>query len=71
MATGDGVKELRHLQEATRKIITDVVAGEIPPQTSAVVNEAVQLLLDLIDLEDKLERRAATHERVQPHQCPL
>jgi hypothetical protein len=41
-----------------------VVAGEIPPQTGAVVNETVQLLLDLIDSEDKLERRAATYERV-------
>jgi hypothetical protein len=38
MSTGDRVKELRHLQEATRKIITGVVAGEISPQTGAVVN---------------------------------
>jgi hypothetical protein len=64
MSTGDRVKELRYLQEATGKIIIGVVAGEIPPRTGAVVNDAVQLLLDLIDLEDKLERRAATHERV-------
>lgn len=33
-----------------------MVAGEILPLTGAVLNDAVQLLLDLIDLEDKLPR---------------
>ena len=55
MATGDRVRELQHLQAAARRVIDGVVSGEIPPQTGAVVNDAIQVYLELIDLEDKLE----------------
>jgi len=49
------VRELQHLQAAARRVIDGVVSGEIPPQTGAVVNDAIQVYLELIDLEDKLE----------------